>query len=282
MASTMPTVKCVRALCLAGALAICPAAFANMLLAVSDTQMHAINFDTLTDTVLFTLPGTGDTANGLALDTTHNMAFYRQSDIGTFAAWNATTNANVNVNLNGFTLPGRGTNAAFYNSSYWYIEDASNTLVRVVMNLTNPSSPSVSVVTASTIMGAPAMHFNGDLAVSNNGIMYGDSAQGFFSIDISGGAAGTFTMINAATTHLQLGWGPNKAFFYGTNNATQTWYTINPATGATAQIYNGATPFTTSDFNDLSDEQYVPEPGTSALCLIPAAAIGLRRRSRRR
>lgn len=278
----MPSVKCARALCVAGALAICPAAFANMLLGVTDTQMHAINFDALTDTVLFTLPGTADAANGMAFDPTSKVALYRETTTGTFEAWNATTNTNVNVNLNGYTLPGRGTNAAFYNGSYWYIEDASNTLARVAMNLTNPSAPTVSAVMTSTILGAPAMHFNGDLAVSNNGIMYGDSAQGFFSIDISNGGAGTFTMINAATTHLQLGWGPDKAFLYGTNNATQMWYTINSATGATTQMFNGVTPFTGAIFNDLSDEQFVPEPGTLALCLIPVAAIGLRPRSRRR
>lgn len=245
-------------------------ASAGVVYGISDTgQILSVDLATHVESEL--LAGLGSDANGLAFDTVGGRLLFRTPSTGELRAFNVNTNSLSTINI----LELAGTNAssaAFYDGAYWFVNQATDDLIKV--DLTS-STPVVS--TFLNFDGNVHSSFSfGDIVIDNNGILYGSSNRGFFSVDISGASPTSFNLINTSTEQLQLAFRGDGVLLgqkHGGSNAGQ-WYTINLTSGIASEIEG----FKTTQFRDLTSAA-VPEPTSIAMLGLGGMSIlGLARR----
>jgi hypothetical protein len=213
--------------------------------------------------------GLGANVNGVAIDTSAGTAgtllYSNTSSAGSLFAFDLASHTQTAFTYAaGVTpLPGSISDGAFHAGSFYYIENATNTLVQVSLN---EATHKITGFTTSSIHGAPTLSF-GDIAISGN-TLYGSSGAGIFSVDLT---TDNYTLIKATSTLYQVA--INDPSLGGGLLATSagSWFTINTSTG----VATGISSFTTPTMNDITDTLVqvvaVPEPSALALGLIGGA-----------
>jgi hypothetical protein len=225
-------------------------------------------------------------ANGLAWDETNKRAFYFGTVGGTsrFYVWDRATG--VQTQITGTRPTASISNGTFFNNAFWYVNNATDTLVRLDLNFSVPSAPTVASFQefANFDGGSTFTSFSfGDISVrASDGVLFGSSNNGIFSVNINSGTPTGFNLINSSSTLYQIGFGANGTL-YGETSANGNWFTINQGTGVATPMGYSSSPVA---FNDISEGSVVgvavPEPGTMALALpIVGLALGMIARRRK-
>ncbi len=246
-------------------------------------RIDSVDVSGRTDTTMYTNASLG-TTNGLAIDVPdHLLIFGSTTSSSQLEYYNLATNTAGAVTGTGVT--GSISNAAFYNGSYYFVQENSNVLEKVTFSQSSLTggAPSISSVTNITLSGAPSLGF-GDIAITSNGTLYGSSTVGLFSVNLgstSGSTNSSYSLIKSGSTLYQIALDPTQTFLYAEHDATNntagggTWGTI-ALSGPGAGTFVASSPaFTTFGFGDIADQTLVtPEP-TTFVMLGLAGAIGL-------
>lgn len=239
-----------------------------------DNASRIIKVDTVTKTeTVVAATGLGGSANGLALDTNANRLLFRSPDASALRAFDLTTNLLTTV-ATATPLPGSSASAAYYANAYWYVQNNTDDLVKVDL-----STPTATVTKFLDFDGSAASSYGfGDIVISTQGMLYGSSSRGFFSLDVSGPTPGVFTLLNSRTPQLQLAMLGDGSIIGQQHDGTNAgkWYNVS-LTGSTTLIPN----FQTAPLRDLASSA-VPEPGSIAMMgLGGLAVLALARRKSR-
>jgi hypothetical protein len=217
--------------------------------------------------------------NALALDEVNSKLYFRSgrpSGEGTGALYSfdlLTNQFSAGEVLAASVFGGSNYNAAWYNGYYWAIQEGTDILRKIDVNL--------GVVGTFDLDGTRNLAF-GDIAITADDVLYGSSQNGtndgFFKVDISGAAPAAPVLINDKYGILQISFNNDDSFLYGqfkNNNTLGSWYKLtkdgNLSNIGTTQV----------GFNDLAGPRRVPEPGTLGLLAIGALAGGLALRRRK-
>ena len=252
-----------------------------------DNKIHQVDLISYIDTVVFDTGRAGLT-NGVAWDSTAGKLYYRSSVNGSLYFWNKTTNSQGV--MGGEALPGNNANASFYNGDYWYVEDGTDTLVRASFYI---APPTYALVANTYIFpdfdGTALSSFSfGDITIDKNGVLYGSSNYGLFSVNISGATPTQFQLLSSNFGVRQLVLDPTGTFLYGHDHATGNWYR-STFTGIETPVYSSSNvQFSSTPLRDVGaaivtpsnpppTETTLPEPAAWQLSLAGAACLAFAR-----
>lgn len=221
------------------------------------------------ESVLYTPSPAASNGNGVALDLAGGRLLFRQpSSGGDLYSLDLSTNAVTTIKnsggVNDLVLAGESSNAAFHNGAYWYIRENSDDLYRVTLTGNTGVATKVADITGNTV----SLGF-GDIAFDAQGVMYGSSNAGFFSLDLS--SSTTWNRITTTPTLYQIAFVGSTLL--GHSASTGQWYTIDKTTG----IATATAGFDTTPLRDIAGT--VPEPSSVAMMgLGMASALAFARR----
>ncbi len=189
-----------------------------------DNKIHRVDLTSYIDTVVFDT-GLAGLTNGVAWDSTAGRLYYRNPDNGSIYFW--TQAGNSQSVLIGEKLPGFNANASLYKGDYWYVEDGTDTLVRAAFYFgTSNLSVVANIDTFADFDGTARTSFSfGDITIDKNGVLYGSSNYGLFSVNISGPKPTQFQILSSNFGVRQIALDPRETFLYGQDHATGNWYT---------------------------------------------------------
>ncbi|MBC8142395.1 MAG: hypothetical protein H7Y38_13250 [Armatimonadetes bacterium] len=260
---------------------------ADVIYGSTTDSLYTINTTTNAQTLI---AATGLTnINGLAYDSASNSLFYRNGSSGTNQGNGALYRYNLSAppataqslvvaatfftNNPGQSI-GAATNASFYNGNYWFVGQGSDVLVRF-----NPFTQVVATF-ANFDNTASTFAFNGDIAIDRNGVLYGSSADRFWSVNIASGLpTGYASIVNVGSNQTnsvnrQLAFGANGTTLFGYKDVggTRQWANIAP-NGVTSDV--PAPLSNVRPYLDLASAAVIPEPGTATLSLLGVVGVGL-------
>lgn len=159
---------------------------------------------------------------------------------GGLFAWNPLTN--VQKQLSGAALTGASSNAGYWNGSYYYITQSSDTLVKITPDFTT-TTPTYTQTTVANFDGTSNANFGfGDIAITHDGILFGAANNLLFKYDLRAVPLLTprYQVIasGASVGTLQILWNLDETTLYATqrSNGVPTsftdFYTLNPTNGA--------------------------------------------------
>lgn len=233
--------------------------------------------------------------NGLAWDEANKVAYFSsQNQNGTLFMWDALNNqVTVVAGSLGTTSLNSGT---FYDGAYWFISNNSSALVKVEVDLSDRSSPSFSagdVTTYSNFNGSSVSYTFGDIAVNENGILFGTNTAGslrLFSVDISATESGGVPMnyvdnIGSIPVSLQIGYDLATSTMYAVETSGSEWAIIDTSDASLTPVLDGGSSFAgpVGGFTrDMSQAVVVlPEPSSTTLLLAGGLLFACRRKSSR-
>lgn len=246
-----------------------------------------------TDTLIY---ASGRTfSNGLAYDAVNNRIFYVDGTGGAggqgpeFYVYDVATGVESRIDINGpsnsgfGSLTGTAESGSIYNGAYWYIQEGQDSLFRVQLDFSTPTSPVVSNITEFNDfddVGGPERlsAFNGgDISIDNSGVLFLTShADQYGRVTLSGtpGTPGAYTQVATGSSldGVQLAHDLSTGVLYGHSYSSGTWYTVNQTTGAlTSTGYTSPNHF----FDTASGPfVFVPEPSVVALLGIAGVSCG--------
>ncbi len=256
---------------------------ADQILGVSSSQtgagaqangVYAIDTATGNSTLLATASGITppatnnvDGPNGLAF-ALGNVYYSTLSNTGNSQLWHIDLATSHLTQLGALT--GAVASGTIYNGDYYYINQAGE------LGEVNLAAPFTNV----QLKNYGTMSF-GDIAVNRNGILYGSSNVGFFSIDLSDPTLALHSISGPATSPLvQLAFDATGTTLYGIQTGSATIFTVDTSTG----VYTPDTTLTNSALvidDAASYSSSAPEPATVALAGLALLAGGvIRRRAR--
>jgi hypothetical protein len=238
-----------------------------------DNNVHQVDLTGFTDGVIFNTGLTGLT-NGVAWDEAAGRLYYRSPDDGKLYLWTRATN--TQQMFYGMALPGFNSNAAIYNGDYWFVQDGTDTLVRASLFLGVPNLPVVNWAdTFANFDGTGFTNFLfGDITIDKNGILYGSSNYGLFSVNISGPQPSGFKIISGSFGVRQIAVDSTGSFIYTQDYTTGKWYQTDLNGVESPLLGPGGVQFTSTSLRDLSDVTPGPrtiDPPTVADVPEPAA-----------
>ncbi|MCT0229406.1 hypothetical protein KQ306_00820 [Synechococcus sp. CS-1324] len=184
---------------------------------------------------------------------------------------------------------GQPANAVYYNNSYWYFTERSNTLNQIPLNYAVPTAPTADAKSTFSIAGItnPSTNTFGDIAVDGSGILYGATTGGtFFSIDLANPTT-SYTVIKPTLANpgtnpsLQLSFSADFSRLFGQDFVGGQWYDINRSTGLATPLSGFATPIASNGnaLRDLGGAGAVPiqTPGPLPLAGVTFSVLWSRR-----
>ncbi|RYF58954.1 MAG: hypothetical protein EOO39_33705 [Cytophagaceae bacterium] len=246
-------------------------------------SLYEVNPTIQYTTSVFTQSLSMTSANGLAYDDANGRLFYFGAVGGSsnFYTWDRTTGQQAQIT--GTRPTASIACGSFYNNAFWYINGSTDTLVRLNLDFSTPTAPVVSSFQQFTNFDGTALgNFTfGDISIRSDGVLFGSSNNGIFSVDVSSGVPTNFARISTNSTLYQIGFGADGTL-YGETSANGNWYTLNTGTGAATSMGYTSTDSTgaTVAFNDISEGAVrgiavVPELNTAALLglALPLVAV---------
>ncbi len=252
-----------------------------------DNKIHQVDLNSYIDTVVFDT-GLAGLTNGVGWDSSAGKLYYRNPENGSLYFWTKATNSQGV--MGGEKLPGFNANASFYNGDYWYVQDGTDTLVRASFYI---APPNYTLVANTYIFpnfdGTPLNSFLfGDITIDKNGVLYGSSNHGLFSVNISGAIPTQFQLLSSTFGVRQLALDPTGTFLYGQDHATGNWYQAS-LNGIETPIYSSANvQFSSTPLRDVGSvissptitppsETALPEPAAWQLSLAGAVCLAFAR-----
>ena len=244
-----------------------------------DNKIHQVDLTSYIDTVVFDT-GLAGLTNGVAWDSANEKLYYRNPETGSLYFW--TQASNSQGVLGGEKLPGFNANASVYNGDYWYVQDGTDTLVRASFDFEQPHVTNTYMFADFDASARTAFSF-GDIAIDKNGVLYGSSNYGLFSVNISGPTPSQFKILSSTFGVRQMALDPTHTFLYGQDYATGKWYTAT--LDGTETPLNGSpnVQFSSTPLRDIGAviPSSVPEPAAWQLLLAGAGCLGLARYRRK-
>ncbi len=248
-----------------------------------DNKIHKVDVTAYIDSVVFDTGLTGLT-NGVAWDSSSGKLYYRNPESGSLYYWNAANN--VQHIIYGAVLPGVSSDAAVYNGYYWYVAHNTDTLVRATLDFNTPNIPVV--VSTTSFANFDGTAFNsfsfGDITIDKNGVLYGSSNYGLFSVNVSGGTPSQFQILSAGYGVRQIALDTTESFLYAHDHSTGKWYSAS-FTGVETPVNSGPnTQFSSAALTDIGAfiasaeiTESIPEPAAWQLLLAGIGCLSLKR-----
>ena len=232
-------------------------------------------------------------SNGLAWDNTRQKLFYYGTVGGTSSLYTWDRASGVQSKVGGTIPSGPVADGSFYQNAFWYVRNNTDTLVRVNLDFSSALPSVASTQEYANFDGTSQTSFGfGDISIrASDGMLFGSSNKGFFSVNVSGSAPTGFNQINTNSTQYQIGFGQDNVL-YSETASSGVWSTTNTTTGAvtslgyTSRDGNG----TVIAFNDISEGAAqgvfaASEPGSAALLaggMLPLWGVVRARRRRKK
>jgi hypothetical protein len=243
-------------------------------------QIVQVDLASLTETTLYTPAPTVGNGNALAIDSAGKNLYYRLPANGSLYRYDLTSPLSPPVALSFPSSVATISNASWYDGSYWAVRDGSNDIYRVNFG----GGGNITTVDTLNNFNSPltgGFSF-GDIAITTAGRLYGTTSNNrFFRVDIAGGSASNYTLIdsNVGDT-LQIALDPTQSFLYAHSHNSGKWWTMDLTNGDLTPIMKGGTQFTTTKLRDIASAA-VPEPASIAMASF-GGLFGLGLMARRR
>lgn len=199
----------------------------------------------------------------------HDRLYMANQGLPMFKEWRRSTDTISDMGGIGHGMTSEPNNAAYWAESFWWFTHNSNILNELQLNYSAPSNPGLANVTSSNhnswavrgmdlpVLIGPNTNSFGDIAIDNDGILYGYTSRGrFYKVNLSDPET-TFEEISPSQGNdnkkgLQLSFSSDYSILFGHDYDTGKWYTINLTNGNLTEII-GAVTAVGSDGNGFRD-----------------------------